>query len=85
MSEVAHFGMALIARAGDQAFERLITVNADEENIISRAMRIARECPRRGDVGLLAPDDFPESGRVMVPSVVLLDLLTVVSSRMVKP
>ena len=52
--------------------------------MIGRATRIAVACAAKGEVGLLAVDDFPDSGRVMVPTVVLRDLLSIAAARMVE-
>lgn len=65
-----------------QALRRLVE---GDDPMIGRATRIAVACAAKGEIGLLAVDDFPDSGRVMVPTVVLRDLLAIAAARMVTP
>ena len=44
-------------------------------DLLPRIRQLAADCMRRGEVGLLAPDDFADCGRVMVPARVLADLV----------
>lgn len=84
MGEVTSIGAAMIARNADAAMARLTARNDDLETLLGRATRLARQCARRGEIGLLAPDDFADSGRVVVPSALLSDLLAVAAARAVK-
>ena len=44
-------------------------------DLAPRARQLAADCLRRGEVGILAPDDFADCGRVMVPARVLAALV----------
>ncbi len=58
----------------DAPLERL---TCGEDTMLDRLARVVAQCPERGAFGAVALDDFPASGKVLVPSVVLADLLQV--------
>lgn len=78
MSVISHIAGSLPPEAVAAALGRL-TEGADP--LLGRAARMARQCVRRGEVGLLAVDEFTDGGRVMVPAKVLSDLVTVALSK----
>lgn len=82
MGEVVAMGGAEINRAAAKAFARL---REGEDSMLSRAARIAKDCPARGDIGMLTPDGYPPCGRVMVPTAVLADLVLIATARGFKP
>lgn len=82
MSVVPMNPRASVQLTARQALRRLVE---GDDPMIGRATRIAVACAAKGEVGLLAVDDFPDSGRVMVPATVLSDLLAIATARMVTP
>ncbi len=60
--------------AVDLAAERLMN---GPDPLLDRAARLIAECGERGDIGLLAADDFPDSGRIIVPTALLADLIEI--------
>lgn len=60
--------------AADLAAERLMK---GPDPLLDRAARLIGECGERGDIGMLAADDFPDSGRIIVPTALLADLVEI--------
>ncbi|MGN6064905.1 hypothetical protein [Brevundimonas diminuta] len=61
----------------DAPLERL---TCGEDTMLDRLARVVAQCPERGAFGAVALDEFPASGKVLVPSVVLADLVAVAAS-----
>lgn len=78
---VIRFAMAEIVRLrapGLPSTAALLRLTSGDDPMVSKIERIVADCPKRGDIGGLAVGEFPASGRVMVPTEVLKDLLAVV-------
>lgn len=62
---------------GTMARLALKRLRGGDDPMLARIERVILDCPKRGDFGGLAVGEFPASGRVMVPTEVLNDLLAV--------